>query len=96
MDRTLIAVHNMLAAIHTPTYDIGILSDRGMLPGLANLSAAKVLSRIPLLKAHNAKRGAHLHPPSGRAPLHCARRPQPGFGGQAYGRRLRAMCRGRN
>ncbi len=60
MDRTLIAVHNMLAAIHTPTYDIGILSDRGMLPGLANLSAAKVLSRIPLLKAHNA-RGAHIY-----------------------------------
>src|SRR5271154_5646183 len=60
MDRTLIAVHNMLAAIHTPSYDIGILSDRGMLPGLANLSAAKVLSRIPLLRAHNAK-GAHIY-----------------------------------
>ena len=60
MDRTLIAVHNMLAALHTPAYDIGVLSDRGMLPGLANLSAAKVLSRIPLLKAHNAK-GAHIY-----------------------------------
>src|SRR5271168_3617533 len=60
MDRTLIAVHNMLAAIHTPSYDIGVLSERGMLPGLANLSAAKVLSRIPLLKAHNA-RGAHIY-----------------------------------
>ena len=30
MDRTLIAVHNMLAAIHAPSYDIGVLSDRGM------------------------------------------------------------------
>ena len=60
MDRTLIAVHNMLDAIHTPSYDIGILSDRGMLPGLVNLSAANVLSRLPLLKAHNA-RGAHIY-----------------------------------
>jgi RepB DNA-primase from phage plasmid len=60
MDRTLIAVHNTLAAIHAPAYDIGVLTDRGMLPGLANLSAANVLSRIPLLRAHNAK-GAHIY-----------------------------------
>ena len=60
MDRTLIAVHNTLAAIHAPAYDIGILTDRGMLPGLANLSAANVLSRLPLLKAHNAQ-GAHIY-----------------------------------
>jgi hypothetical protein len=60
MDRSLIAVHNMLAAIHAPIYDIGVLSDRGMLPDLANLSAANVLSRLPLLKAHNAK-GAHIY-----------------------------------
>jgi hypothetical protein len=60
MDRTLIAVHNTLAAIHATAYDIGILTDRGMVPGLANLSAANVLSRIPLLRAHNAK-GAHIY-----------------------------------
>jgi hypothetical protein len=60
MDRTLIAVHNTLTAIHAPAYDIGILTDRGMLPGLANLSAANVMSRIPLLRAHNAK-GAHIY-----------------------------------
>ena len=60
MDKTLIAVHNTLSAIHTPAYDIGILTDRGMLPGLSNLSAANVLSRIPLIKAHNAK-GAHIY-----------------------------------
>lgn len=60
MDRTLIAVHNMLEAIHAPSYDIGVLSDRGMLPGLARLSAANVLSRLQLLKAHNAK-GAHIY-----------------------------------
>jgi len=60
MDRTLIAVHNMLAAIHAASYDIGVLSERGMLPGLANLSAANVISRLPLLKSHNAK-GAHIY-----------------------------------
>ena len=60
MDRTLIAVERMLAALDAPAYDIGILSDRGMLPGLSNLPAAGVLSRLPLLKAHNA-RGAHIY-----------------------------------
>src|SRR5579863_10385558 len=60
MDRTLIAVRNMLAALDAPAYDIGILSDRGMLPGLSNLPAHLVLSRLPLLKAHN-RRGAHIY-----------------------------------
>jgi hypothetical protein len=60
MGRTLIAVERMLAALDAPAYDIGILSDRGMLPGLSNLPAAGVLSRLPLLKAHNA-RGAHIY-----------------------------------
>ena len=60
MDRTLIAVQKMLAALDAPAYDIGILSDRGMLPGLSNLSAEGVISRLSLLKAHNA-RGAHIY-----------------------------------
>ncbi len=60
MDRTLIAVEKMLAAFDAPAYDLGILSDRGMLPGLSNLAADGVLSRLPLLKAHNA-RGAHIY-----------------------------------
>jgi hypothetical protein len=60
MDRTLVAVQRMLAALDAPTYDIGVLSDRGMLPGLSNLSAENVLSRLSLLKAHNA-RGAHIY-----------------------------------
>ncbi|MGA8509020.1 MAG: RepB family DNA primase, partial [Candidatus Sulfotelmatobacter sp.] len=60
MDRTLIAVRNMLAALDAPAYDIGILSDRGMLPGLSNLPAHLVVSRLPLLKAHN-RRGAHIY-----------------------------------
>ena len=60
MDRTLVAVQKMLAALDAPAYDIGILSDRGMLPGLSNLPAEGVLSRLALLKAHNA-RGAHIY-----------------------------------
>ena len=60
MDRTLIAVRNMLAALDAPAYDIGVLSDRGMLPGLSNLPAHLIMSRLPLLKAHN-RRGAHIY-----------------------------------
>jgi hypothetical protein len=60
MDRTLIAVRNMLAALDAPAYDIGILSDRGMLPGLSDLPNHLVVSRLPLLKAHNS-RGAHIY-----------------------------------
>jgi len=60
MDRSLVAVQRMLAALDAPAYDIGVLSDRGMLPGLSNLSAENVLSRLSLLKAHNA-RGAHIY-----------------------------------
>jgi hypothetical protein len=50
----------MLGALDAPAYDIGILSDRGMLPGLSNLPEGSVLSRLPLLKAHNA-RGEHIY-----------------------------------
>src|ERR1700692_3697587 len=60
MDRTLIAVRKMLGALEAPAYDIGILSERGMLPGLSNLPAQLIMSRLPLLKAHNA-RGAHIY-----------------------------------
>ena len=60
MDRTFIAVRNMLAALDAPAYDIGVLSDRGMLPGLSNLPAHLIMSRLPLLKAHN-RRGAHIY-----------------------------------
>ena len=66
MDRTFIAVRNMLAALDAPAYDIGVLNDRGMLPGLSNLSAHLIMSRLPLLKAHN-RRGAHIYiRPSGQ------------------------------
>jgi hypothetical protein len=60
MDRTRNAVERMLAALDAATYDLGILSERGMLPGLSNLSAESALSRLPLLKAHNS-RGAHIY-----------------------------------
>src|ERR1700733_2905682 len=60
MDRTLIAVRKMLVALDAPAYDIGILSDRGVLPGLSNLPDHLVMSRLPLLRAHNS-RGAHLY-----------------------------------
>ena len=60
MDRTQIAVERMLAALDAPAYDLGVLSARGMLPGLANLAASSVMARIPLLKAHNA-RSAHIY-----------------------------------
>jgi hypothetical protein len=34
MDRTEVTVRNVLTAIEAPLYDAGLLSDRGMLPGL--------------------------------------------------------------
>jgi hypothetical protein len=68
MDRTLIAVQKMLAALDAPAYDIGVLSDRGMFPGLSNLPSEGVFARLSLLKAHNA-RGAHIYiRPAGK---HC-------------------------
>jgi len=60
MDRTRNAVERMLGALDAPAYDLGVLSKRGMLPGLANCTVQAVLARIPLLKAHNA-RGAHIY-----------------------------------
>ena len=77
MDRTLIAVRKMLAALDAPAYDIGILSDRGMLPGLSDLPADLVNVSFPLLKAHNS-RGAHIYVrPSGEHLFTVLRRPQP-------------------
>ena len=60
MDRTRNTVERMLAALDAPACDLGVLSKRGMLPGLSNLTTADVLSRLSLLKAHNA-RGAHIY-----------------------------------
>src|SRR5258707_2176010 len=65
MDRTESIVRNLLMAIEAPLYDVGVLSDRGMLPGLDGISAAAVLDRLSLLKYRNAH-GSHIYiPPSG-------------------------------
>jgi hypothetical protein len=45
MDRTESTVRKMLTAIEAPLYDIGVLSDRGMLPGLDSIPAAARIGR---------------------------------------------------
>jgi hypothetical protein len=60
MDRTESTVRNLLTAIEAPLYDVGVLSDRGMLPGLDSISGAAVLERLPLLKYRNAH-GSHIY-----------------------------------
>ena len=60
MDKTESTVRNMLTAVEAPLYDIGVLSDRGMLPGLDCIPAAAVLDRLSLLKYRNA-RGSHIY-----------------------------------
>jgi hypothetical protein len=60
MDKTESTVRIMLTAIEAPLYDVGVLSERGMLPGLDGISAAEVLDRLPLLKYRNAH-GSHIY-----------------------------------
>ena len=60
MDRTESTVRNLLTAIEAPLYDVGVLSERGMLPGLDGISAAAVLERLPLIKYRNAH-GSHIY-----------------------------------
>jgi hypothetical protein len=60
MDRTESAVRKRLAAIEAPLYDIGVQSDRGMLPGLDSVPAAAVLDRLALLQHSNAH-GSHIY-----------------------------------
>jgi hypothetical protein len=47
-------VRNMLTAIEAPLYDIGVLSERGILPGLNGMLATPVPDRLSLLKHRNA------------------------------------------
>src|ERR1700730_469574 len=65
MDRTESAVRIMLTAIEAPLYDVGVLSDRGMLPGLDSISATAVLERLPLLKYRNGHGSPIYIRPSG-------------------------------
>jgi RepB DNA-primase from phage plasmid len=60
MDKTESAVCIMLAAIEAPLYDVGVLSERGMLPRLDGISAAAVLDRLSMLKYRNAH-GSHIY-----------------------------------
>ena len=60
MDRTEATVRNMLAAIEAPLYDVGVLSERGMLPGCDGILGSAVIERLPLLKYRNA-RGSHIY-----------------------------------
>lgn len=60
MDRTIIAVHRMLDAISAASYDVGILSERGMFPGHASLTKEAILAKLKFLKSQNA-RGAHIY-----------------------------------
>ena len=60
MDRAEITVRKMLTAVEAPLYDIGVLSDRGMLPGLNAITAAAVIDRLALLKYRNT-RGSHIY-----------------------------------
>src|ERR1700730_15620998 len=60
MDKTESTVRNILTAVEAPLYDIGVLSDRGMLPGLDSIPAVAVLDRLSLLKYRNA-RGSHIY-----------------------------------
>lgn len=60
MDRTIIAVHKMLDALAAASYDIGILSERGMFPGHASLTKEAILAKLKFLKSQNA-RGAHIY-----------------------------------
>ena len=66
MDRVEITVRKMLTAIKALFYDVGVLSHRGMLPGLDSIPAQEVLTRLSLLKYRNA-RGSHIYiRPSGQ------------------------------
>jgi hypothetical protein len=60
MDRTETSVRHMLTAIEAPLYDVGVLSNRGMLLGLDGIPAETVLARLSLLKNRNA-RGSHIY-----------------------------------
>src|SRR5580698_10563775 len=60
MDKTEFTVRKMLTAIEAPLYDVGVLSDRGMLPRLDGIPAAAVLDRLALLKYRNAH-GSHIY-----------------------------------
>src|SRR5260370_8309676 len=60
MDKTESTGRIMITAIEAPLFDVGVLSDRGMLPGLDSIPTAAVLDRLSLLKYRNAH-GSHIY-----------------------------------
>lgn len=60
MDRTESTVRKMLTAIEAPLYDIDVLSDRVMLPGLDSIPSAALLDRLSLLKHSNVVTDAQI------------------------------------
>ena len=65
-------VRNMLTAIQAPLYDVGVLSERGMFPGLNGMLAAAVPNWLCLLKhrnTHGCQRPHQCHRLPLRAPI---------------------------
>jgi hypothetical protein len=63
-------VRNMLTAIEAPLYDIGVLSERGMLPGLNGMLAHAGPRQAFSAQAPQCPRLAHLYPHWRRRPLY--------------------------
>jgi hypothetical protein len=67
MDRTEITIRKLLAALPSPGYDLGILTDAGMYR-LESVPAPRILTMLPYLKYRNAN-GAHIYiRPTGESP----------------------------
>ena len=60
MNTTESIVRRFLGAVEAPSYDVGVLSERGMLPGQEAISQGEVIARLPLLKQRNARR-SHIY-----------------------------------
>jgi hypothetical protein len=70
MDKTESTVRNMLTAIEAPLYDIGVLSDRGMLPGIDGIPAASGTRPAFAAQIPQRSRLPYLHPAIGRTSLY--------------------------
>ena len=96
MNRTELSIRKMLGAIEAPLYDVGVLSDRGMLPGLDGISAEAVLAKLSLLKYRNA-RGSHIYiRPSGEHRFTVLDDLNETSLDKTFSGRVRPLCCGRN
>ena len=60
MDKTESTVRVMLTAIETPLYDVGVLSERGMLPGLDGIVMPRLRKLADCPEATGATGKLHL------------------------------------